>query len=426
MTGTCTFEVSSNRSSALAAAALVLGVLATPRTVNAEASSPVLQLSSSDGDSSIRFQLAAQIRWEFDNTDRGPDRPAEQENSIFFRRLRAVISGSLVSEDFTYKLHFNLVPGALELIDLWIDYRFHRHIAVRLGQDKIPFTRYRLGSFSTRPVLEWSTPTRYFGAERQIGVMVHNGVGRPPRFEYQLGIATGVNARASNGVAMPLVFGAERPNPSDLTDPSAPSSFHPELIVHVAYNHADIDTKTPQDFDGGPPRFSVGLSAAWDVRPEPRQDLTLRVAPEVVLKVRGFTLWTVFYLGFWDEVSGTEQLGLGLLGGVAQASFVFLDRYEVGLRYTNVSILRAMRADARRDADGRIDEAEDDASREALAQQLSSVGLVRAEHEVTVGFSVYLFGRSLKLGVDGGPIIHQRTDQDRIDALVRLQAQLTF
>lgn len=404
--------------------------LTAPRPASAETGAspepPVLRLSSADDESSIRFQLAAQIRWEYQAIDGGQGQPMVHENEILFRRLRIIVGGSIISEDFTYRLHFNFVPGAIELIDLWIDYRFHSQVSLRLGQFKIPFTRYRLGSFSTRPMVDWSYPTRYFGAERQIGLMIHNGVGRPPRFEYQVGLYTGVNARMSNGVAMPHVYGVDRPNPSDLTDPSAPSSFHPELAAHVAYNHGNIDVRAPQDFEGGALRASVGLSAAYDIRPTLGQDMTLRIAPEAVLKVHGFTFWGVFYMVFHEEIVGNESLALGLLGAVVQASYLFLERFEVGLRYTDVSILSGLREDAKQYADQRIDDEEDADAQEALRQRLSSVGLLEAVHEVTLGFNVYLLARSLKLGVDGGPIIHQRSDRTRVDALVRIQAQLTF
>lgn len=405
-------------------------VLFVPKTSSAEAgatsAAPVLRLSSADGGSSIRFQLAAQIRWQYQAVDGGAGQPMVRENEILFRRLRTIIGGSIVSEDFTYRLHFNFAPGAIELIDLWIDYEFHPQVSLRLGQYKIPFTRYRLGSFSTRPTVEWSYPTRYFGAERQIGLMIHNGVGRPPRFEYQVGIFTGVNARASNGVAMPRVYGVDRPNPSDLTDPSAPSSFHPELAAHVAYNYGDIDARAPQDFEGGPLRASVGLSAAYDVRPALGQDMTLRIAPEAVIKVHGFSLWGVFYMIFTEEIMGSDRIALGLLGAVAQASYLFLERFEIGLRYTDVSILSGLREDARQYADQRIDDEEDGVAQDELRQRLSSIGLIEAIHEIALGFNVYILARSLKLGVDGGPIIHQRSDRTQVDAEVRIQAQLTF
>jgi hypothetical protein len=394
--------------------------------VEAQQSPPELAVSSADGQSTLRFQLASQIRWQLRLDDIDSTGPSEQDNKILFRRIRPIISGNLGTEDFAFKLHLNLVPGALELMDLWLDYRFHPQLALRLGQAKIPYTRYRLGSFTTRPVVDWSFPTQFFGAERQMGAMLHNGVGNPPRFEYQLGVYTGTNARVSNAVALPLLYDSERRNLSNLVQPSPPTSFHPEIVAHVAYNHPDLDSRTPQDFEGGPPRFSFGLSGAWDLRPVATQDLTLRLAPEAVLKLYGVTLWALFQLGFWNDSQGPGDTDLGLLSTVAQASYVFLERFEVGARYTNVIVLSELRRDARAQATSRINGAADEDTRQALAEQLAPVGTLKAEHEVNLGFNLYLWRHALKLGTDGGLIIHERTDGRSYDVVIRIQTQVAF
>lgn len=412
------------RNFTISPAVLVLSIALLPGIARAEV--PRLEATSSDGNSSIRFRLAAQIQWAYSLQDQGPGKPNQDDNSIFFRRIRPVIGGSLFTRDFTYLLHINLVPGSIELIDLWANYRFHAQFQVFLGQGKIPYTRYRLGSWQTRPVADWSYDTWYFGAERQLGVMFHNDVSRPPRWEYQLGVYTGVNVRASNGVGMARTYNEPRPNPSDLTDPAAPSSFHPEVVLHVAYNHAEIDTSAPQDWTGGPARFSVGLSAAWDARPAAGQDMSLRLAPEAIFKIHGFTLWGVFHLGFFDEIVGSETMQLGMLATMAQASFVFLERYEIGLRYANVMIRTNLREDARAYADQQIAEAEDEEARTALEERHRSVGRLQAEHEVLLGFNVYFFDTMLKLQLDGGVRIHERIDGDRYDMLIRTQVQLAF
>ncbi len=406
----------------LAAAVLALA----PSVARAEARIPRLELATDGGGSSVRFRLAVQLLYTYLYEDRGSSQPLEHEHAIAFRRIRPEMTGSIGTRDFTYRLHLNLVPGAIELIDLYFNYSFHQHFQLFFGQGKIPFTRYRIGSFKDRPVVDWSYPTRYFGAERQIGLMFHNGVDRPPEWEYQLGVYTGVNARASNGVGPARVFADPRPNPSDLTDPAAPSSFHPEVVLHLAYNFRGADFRAPQDWEGGPIRFTLGLSGAWDARPVARQDLALRLAPEAAIKVRGFSLWGVLYLGFWDEVTGDEAMQLGMLGGVLQASYVFLDRYEVGLRYANVTILSALRRDARAYADSRIEAAEGEAEREALIHRYRDTGLLEAEHELNLGFNVYLLSTALKLMIDAGLLIHEQTDGDRYDMQIRAQAQLAF
>ena len=262
--------------------AILLTLLLFPITVSAQAESnqepvgeaqslvqvPEFALTSGDGLSSLRLRLAMQMQYRHLERDQGPNQPAESENSLFFRRLRPDLRGSLMSGTLRFRLYLNVVPGALELMDASLEYRFHDQLRLLVGQAKVPFTRYRLDSFANLPLIDWSTPTRWFGAERQLGAMVHNGIGSPSAFEYQVGVYTGVNARGSNGTGLERAFGLTPSNPSDLADPAPPGDLHPEVVAHLGYNHGGIDVRQASDLECGPARFSVGLSAAWDFNPE--------------------------------------------------------------------------------------------------------------------------------------------------------------
>jgi len=387
---------------------------------------PRLEIQSGDGQSSIRFQLAVQLQYYFQNVDRGPNADRENDDAVIFRRIRPVISGSLLTESLTYRLHLNLVPGALELMDFWFNYRFHAQAQMLVGQNKVPFTRYRLDSFQDTPLVDWSNPTRFFGAERQLGVMLHNDVSRPPRWEYQLGVYTGDNARASNGVGLSRTYGETPANPSNLTDPAPPSGFHPEIVAHLGYNHPDMNVRRPSDLEGGPLRYSFGLSAAWDIRPTPTEDWALRLAPEVLIKAHGFMAQGVFYAAFWDDVATDDSFALGAVAALLQTSYVIRRRVEIALRYSLVHITEDLRNDARTRADGIIADAADDEEAEALTRRYASVGHVIREHELNLGVTVYAVATTLKLAIDGGLLGHERDDGTRWDFRLRTQAQLAF
>ncbi len=176
-------------------------------------------ISSDDGANSMELHFAAQFQWEYLYAGSGGEHPYTSESKLKFRRVRPVLKGTLFSKDISWLLHLSIAPGALELMDLWLDYRLHQWLQVRMGQMKIPFTRYRLGSYKDLPVVDWSYPTKYFGAERQLGIMLHNNLKKPPRYEFQLGLFSGLNARAANGMGMEKVYLAPTPNPSDLVHP---------------------------------------------------------------------------------------------------------------------------------------------------------------------------------------------------------------
>jgi hypothetical protein len=379
---------------------------------------PKFELLSQDGDGTMEIHLAAQIIGQHESEEVLGAQGRTSENKLAFRRIRPVLKGRLFGDDFSYLLHINLVPGLLELDDLWFDYRFTNMLSARMGQMKIPFTRHRLNSFKDRLVVDWSLPTRYFGAERQLGVMFHNGLAKPPKWEYQFGVFTGVNSRASNGVGPNEIYGESKPNSSLLVDPDKLTNMHTELVGHLAYSHGDINVRRPSDLKGGPFRYSVGASVAWDLKPTAGRDLSLRLAPEGLIKCHGFSLSAVFYLGFYNQLAGSEKYQLGLVSGLLSASYVFKQKYEVAIRYTNVHITDSILNDARSRADQLV------ALDSDLLGQYSSVGSLQDEQEIIIGFNWYLFETSLKWQVDAGVIIHTHTTQELYDYRVRTQLSL--
>jgi hypothetical protein len=390
--------------------AVMLLALIVPQYSQAQTEKPNFWLASEDGGSWISFHLALQLRWTYLYKETGAGRTSD--NQIRFARIRPVIKGSLLSEDLTYLMHLNLTPGLLELMDLWFDYRFSPHLHLRAGQMKIPYTRYRLGSFMDRPVVDWSQPTRYFGCERQMGVMFHNSRKYRPDIEYRLGFFTGMNMRAANGIGMNKVYAEPAPNPSSLVDPAGFGNMHSEAVGHLAYNFG-IPEETPVP-------LSVGISGAWDLRPTPRQDLRLRLAPEVSIRAFDFSLDLVFHLGWFDEVTGSDGYQLGMLGGVAQASYVFLEQYEIALRYTLVHLLEAIRDDARAWA---VSQIEMDGGAD---ERYWDVGFLETVHEANLGFNIYFFGPAVKWQIDLGLLVYDRIDDVRYDFQLRTQMQLSF
>lgn len=389
---------------------VLLPALIAPQYSRAQSERPNFSLVSEDGGSWISFHLALQLRWTYLYKDTAAGRTSD--NQIRFARIRPVIKGSLLDEDFNYLMHVNLTPGLLELMDLWFDYRFTPQLRVRAGQMKIPYTRYRLGSFMDLPVVDWSQPTRYFGAERQLGVMVHNSRKDRPDIEYHLGFYTGMNMRSSNGIGMNKIYAEPAPDPSSLVDPAGFGNMHSEAVGHLAYNFG-IPEETPVP-------LSVGISGAWDLRPTPRQDMRLRLAPEVSIRAFGFSLDLVFHLGWFDEVMGSDSYLLGMLGGVAQATYLFLEQYEIALRYTVVHLLEAVRDDARAWAVSRIEMDGD------MDGRYWDVGFLESVHEANLGFNIYFFGPAVKWQLDLGLLVYDRIDDVRYDFQLRTQMQLSF
>lgn len=388
---------------------------------------PKFNLQSADGNSSLQFNFVAQMRWDYLYIDQGPVNDRTSSSKLLFRRIRTLLRGSLISPDLTYSLQVNWVPGLFELDDLTLGYRIHPQFQATVGQYKIPFTRHRLNSFTDLSLPEWGIETPYFGAERQLGVMFHNGADKPPQFEYEFGVFDGVNARASNAIGIPKTYAEPVPNPSNIVSPgSSRDNMHTELVLHAAYNYGGINVRQSVDTEGGPFRFSTGLSAAWDLKPTALQDHRFRMAPEVLMKLYGFSFEGVFYFTLFDEQKGERRTYMpGMLGGLLQASYFFLERYEVILRYVNVSLLEALRDDARHFADDQI-AAASPADRPDVEKRYATTRKLETEHELELGFAVYLYGQALKWQTALGYLAHERTDGTRQDARLRTQIQIAF
>jgi hypothetical protein len=235
-------------------------------------------------------------------------------------------------------------------------------------------------------------------------------------------------------------------NPSALVDPAAFEGVHPEVAVHLSYNHNQIDTTIDTDLEGGPLRFSVGVSGAYDIRPEPMVDFSYRVAPELLLKAYGLSLSSVFYAGFAERGNGLRHQP-AMLGMLAEVSYILWRRLELSGRYAFVDIdddvlgqsrdraqsqvaairgdiddLRAAEVDPvrRTELDNDIAALEDDIT------ALEKVGAVDRDHELTFGINVFIIGTSLRWQNDLSWLFRETANGDRDDFRFRSQLTLQF
>ncbi len=363
-----------------------------------------LKVEAADG-VGLEFGFVAQLRWDYGAGWAGET--SSTVNKPVLRRLRQIIDLSL--EDGLLRMHtqLNLTPGALELLDYWLDWKALDWLQLRLGQAKIPFTRHRMNSFAVQTVVDWSAPTKYFGAERQLGVTVSNGMGRPARFEYELGLYSGVNARASNGIGPALVYKTELRSPSALVDPSSDviDQLHSEVVLHLAYNSEGMNPKLPYDDSGGGFRYSAGFSVAWDLDPRAGRDLTLRAAPELQLRWAGLGVDLVGYVGWFDRGDGGGTK-IGLLGALAEASCSPGTAWRTAVRYSMVASTGTMREDALLTA--------------------SSGGMVldtvfESVQEVVAAINWWPFGRLVALQLDAGWKRTETSSSSTDEVLMRAQ-----
>ncbi|MBN1211006.1 MAG: hypothetical protein JXA92_00370 [candidate division Zixibacteria bacterium] len=365
-------------------------------------------LYAADSSSYVRLQMVGQLRSELQIKETASDDDRECEFYTKFRRIRLTASGSVLNPDFTFKLHLSTAPGSLELMDFYFNYQLDKNLQFRYGQFKLPFTRYRIQSFQRLTFADWAVVTKYFGAERQMGLALHNGFERPPRWGFVFGVFNGANARASHGIGIAEIYNEDTPNPSDLTDPVAVEKFHPEIVCHGSFNSDDIDVGSDTDDSGDKWRLSSGVSAAYDFDPVARRDFSLRLAVEVLTKYRGFSFSSVGYTGYFkrDNDSKTEP---AMTGALVQTAYRFYRRCELALRYALVDIRTALI----RSAENTLEDDELD-------------GLLHRDEELTAGFNFYISGHGLKWQIDAGSSRRTYAACSTTDYLIRSQVQLSF
>ncbi len=386
------------------------------------------ELSSPNGQSSIRFGFAAQLLFTVTSKDQGSGQDRDNTVTAEIRRLRLKLSGSVLSKDLTYYLQLSTAPRSLEFLDWFLNYRFHTQAQLRLGQWKIPFTRYRIQSDKNLTFPDWALTTKYFGAERQMGLMLHNGAEKPEAIEYEVGVFTGVNARKSHSVNIAKIYGAPIDNPSDLSDIAPKVEFHPELVWHLAYNHNNIDVKGDTDMKGGPFRFMIGLSGSWDIRPKLAYDLKFRLAPEFLMKAHGFSLSLVYYMA-WTDLQNDESLdGIAMMGGIAQASYIVKKRVEFALRYAIANVHDDLLQDARSWSTSQIATVNEDLAaskispKEAndLISAYNKAGQCKREQELSFGINTYIIGSYLKWQND---VTWKKTTTQKIQEITELKQE---
>jgi hypothetical protein len=371
------------------------------------------ELAGPDGNSKIRLQFVGQLKMQYDGLD--ADRIKGRKSGLYTeaRRIRLSLGGSVLKPQVSYKLQLSFAPHSLELMDIYFNYALRPCIQIQYGQFKVPFTRYRMQSFQRLAFVDWSIVTNYFGAERQMGLLFHNGYAKAHNFTYAVGAFTGYNARASHTVGLPAIFGESTPNPSDLSDPASSQRIHPELVGHVSYNSEGMELEVDTDEKAGNLRYAVAGSVTWDNDPVRFHDFKSRGAAELSIKYRGVSFFGVGYIVYVDDI-GSCDTEPGMTGWQLQSACRIKPWIETSLRYAFVDMKDII-------TDYAIEMSMDDST----SSKYNYVRLSE-EKELAAGINFYIIGHSLKIQNDYIHRIKNFRDGKIRDNIYRSQLQVAF
>ncbi len=391
-----------------------------------------LILTSEDGRASIQFGFAAQLQMDATWKNVGENNE-DLQNQFRFRRIQPFLKGHVLTKDLTYKFMVELIPGKLDIMDLFVDYKFTKQFRIRVGAQKVGFTRLRLNSWKNQALVDFSSGPRYFGSERQLGFTLHNGMGKKTEHEYEVGIYNGVATRPGMGRDLTPISKEAMDSPMVVSDKNdSLTEFHPEVVGHYAYQYNGIDVTTETDWAKTDFCFTTGLGVSYDPRPVAYRDLAMRLGLEAMTKYRGWTVFGTMWSGFYDKSDDrgsddvSSDFNYGMIGAVIQTGYLIEHWAELAVRYTYVGTSEDLRKDIKARTEYLIQAAGDDEA-EALASTYKGAGELKGDHEATFGLNFYPLGRNLKLAGDLSYLLKQyETKASAKDFRARMMMQLAF
>lgn len=340
-------------------------------------------IQSSDGAYRLNIGGRLQARFTLSGTEEADTGEIVESYAFLIPRARLMMSGHFFTPDLSFAFNTEFGKGEVPANkDALIDYRvvpevFH----VRFGQWKKPIDRQWIAAIGDLMFIERPITHPYFGTTRDIGIAVHNGVEEAPLVEYAVGVF--------NGTGEIGIFDAATGKQSNI-----PDRVKPVIVARLAYNHGGIRPFSELDFEGGPPRFAVGLGAQAFLDADDSGEGRVVAVADFVFKAYGFTTMGAAYLAYRQaEGEPFKEQRYEASGMYVSAGYLIGRIVQPGVRYA-----RIFRAGGDNDT-----------------------------QEVTGVVGVHPFESSrFKLDVDGGAILDESPNGTRTGFLVRNQLHLDF
>jgi len=345
-------------------------------------------IRSADGSFELRTQGRVQARYTFESIDPGDGADTETEMQFSIPRARIKMAGHAFSDEWRYTVQIDFGKGFVGLKDYYVEYRPSSDFRVRVGQYKRPFSRQQINSSGRLQFVDRAITDRAFGSGRDIGIMLHNGIGgsREDGFEWAVGIfnGTGDKGRFSGSTTVDLDTGE-----GDVSGgfSNVPDNFQPAVVGRVGYVLGDMPSYRESDLRSGDRPFALGIGASGEAHFDVDDDTesSIRAQFDYSLLASGFSSTGAFY--FRSDEEGSESAST--IGLHAQAGYLIGDLFEPSLRFAMI------------DPEG------DDNNLQELA----------------LGLSFYFFGHNIKWQTDAGMLSAQAGSDD---IFARSQLQLAF
>jgi hypothetical protein len=336
---------------------------------------------------SLTIQGRVQQRFQLESVDDGSDR--ETETAFEIPRARLTLKGHAYTKRMSYKFQSDFGKGFVALKDFFTDYRIGGgEIRIRGGQFKKPFSRQQINSSSKLEFVDRSIVDKAFDNGRDIGLEIHNNLGKAPDLEWAVGIFNGTGDKGlfKGDVVVDPMTGEGSVEGGKFSN--VPAKVRPAVAARVGYNHGGIKGYSEADLEGGPLRYAVAAAALahFDGGTD---NAFANVGADFVVKNEGLSATGGVYL----KQSGADAGDLSYegMGTYVQLGYVIDKRWQPAVRY---ALLAADGGDK--------------------------------QHEVSAAFSSYNFSHGLKWQTDVSLLSSDIGGTTTNDYRARTQLQLSF
>ena len=211
-------------------------------------------VTSNDG----RFKLKLTGKFQFREDTTNPDEGSATSH-FFIARGRIELEGFVFSENTGYKLNYAVADqGASPIRDIYLNQKIAtRWVQVRFGQYKTPLARQAIMSDFALEMPETSELVNFEQANRDMGVMIHNGFEESPDgFEYEIGIFNGAlnaepNTPATTTCTPEMMMMTISCTSTSKLPSNVPTDWEPAFIGRVGWNYGGIKGYQEADWRAG-------------------------------------------------------------------------------------------------------------------------------------------------------------------------------
>lgn len=275
-------------------------------------------IETDGGDNKLKITSRIQSRLDYADSDADDVDPTL---AFYNPRVRLKLAGNVFGDDWKYTFEADWGKGGTGLKDYRVDYVFNDKLMLRVGQYKKPFYRQQMTSSGKMEFMERAITDKAFGAGRDIGVMLHNGITKGDGVEWAVMLGNGSKDNTTVGEVM-----------------------HPLVVGRLGWNSEGLKAYSEMDLEGGAARFGIAANAIIDgpgvFEAADTNEGDVRAGADWIVKANGFAhsggvLYSMAQTGE-DYLSTLEA---DQFGAFLQASYVVDGKFGPAVRYGRLQAL---------------------------------------------------------------------------------------